>query len=564
MVVTTSDNPNDTNERTPLLHNAQADIDTASEYDEHRKHPMSARQRFRAQAVCYVLGALIYFAHYASISSLFDMVRALACSEAYATSASWSPELCKLPAVEKRTSAMVTSIIASNSLSSSVFVLVFASRVLSRLGRRPTFILSLFSILFFHLAKWLVPVLFAHRPTLCLNLTILIFLLSGLVGSPDSLSTLVGQAVVLDASLPSQKTVVLSRLTACNYIGMALSFVLLRIIPQPPLPANDFDRFPLFLSVVIASIALLVGVAFLPETVHARPITEDQEQPAQPAQATTMLGRLRSSLSAFAILRPTRSETTGQRDWRLARLMAVLILGLQIGLSTNTLVIYLQSRMDFRVRQLNAVLGGIGTLRGIFLFGLVPYLVLHVRRFYAIKGQGQDQGQAESASEQDEVEQDEEQEDETTEGGTPKQRESAHVKTDKAIACTSLVLEAVSWLVIMLGGLAISVPLLLVGLVLFVLSGACLPSVQALAIDVLFSQQTSHTLEEFLSLVNGLSNILGTLGPVVNNVVYDVSIDVGFPEAIFLLSALYSILSLVLVASVRIAGTDETRRRRSA
>ncbi|PWN48113.1 hypothetical protein IE53DRAFT_212270 [Violaceomyces palustris] len=169
------------------------------------------------------------------------------------------------------------------------------------------------------------------------------------------------------------------------------------------------------------------------------------------------------------------------------------------------------------------MLSGLGLTKAAYLFLLLPHLVVWLRKRFTARGARA----AERVSQE------------------------APRKVDRLVAILSLLIDLVAWVIIVVAGRLEHLPLYALGLFVYPLSAANLPSITSLATGML---PRHYEQTQLVGTLTCLANMVGTIGPVLNNQLYKWALEIEVPEAVFLVAAMISLTALILVGSVQPGG----------
>ena len=510
-----------------------------------------------------VTNFLVAAGHYIAISSVMELIRGLSCSEYYFLH---DPRFhqegddldCSLIEIQDRTSTVFSYMLSINSLVSGFSAIWLAPRPLKKLGQTATMVIATIgpaAELFF--LAWL-PNQFSsasppgglRSPTASLYLLIAEAGFFGLVGCPDTLIGIASQAAVLQATPEALRSTWLARLTSCTFLGMLASTLVLQGLNVDTSSNSVADKLPILIGALASTLAVVWSLFTLPQS-RSKPqgpwigdqqaqqssFADDEddhrEQNSVPtsalsAETSTSAPTLRSSLiDLFKPLHLLSPSTHGssRRDWRLTKLIIAGVLCDQIALTTNTQVIYVQSHFELHAQELSLLLGLVGLTKWIYLVFAFPRLAAFVRKLCTSENPT----------------------DETSSGLPTTASALASASADRLLAILSLVMDVLAWAIVILAGRAYNYPAYLVALVLYALSGASVSSITSLA-SVLLPRES--TVDDLVATLSSLSNVMSTVGPVINAAIYRYGLGLGFPELVFGLAAFISVAGAVLVGSV--------------
>lgn len=259
---------------------------------------------------------------------------------------------------------------------------------------------------------------------------------------------------------------------------------------------------------------------------------------ANPRSSTAAIFEsIKETLALFGYLLPYQPSPDAKRDFKLPLILCAVVTTDTISLIWGNLIIFCSTHLRFGPMEVATLLGIIGAGRGLFSILALPLIVKAVRRVVASRmRQELRETFVEEAS---------------TETRVVKREESV-IRTDRLVASASLLCDCFGFIAMGIAashlcanGIYDSVTFLLVA------SGA-LPAIQALCVDFFLAQnrQTDDPLiarDVFVGFISLLMSIMQTVGPLINNAIYQWSIDHSVPYLVFLWTATVSFTTLSFV-----------------
>ncbi|TKY90608.1 hypothetical protein EX895_000606 [Sporisorium graminicola] len=526
-----------------------------------------------------------------SHSYIIELVQTLACAEYYYSPSSDGttfPTLpstddpfvwCSIAPVDKRTSQMGTYMDTFSSLTACVAALVLAKTVLPRVSRRTIGIaLPLLAALFSMLIA-LIPAHYSFdaatppssnlHPTTGLHLLLLLYVVAGLLGVPQVAPLLLSQVMVLDVCRDDEKTSAFAFVYAALTLGMGCASIFLRFVL--PVFGLDFSVLrhtgpfsPFWMVVISHVVTLILAILFLPETkpkasAQSRPrtssvssdddlladtqIAEAQQQSTTPStterrsSTKAVWETTKETLSLFSYLVPYKPSPDAKRDFKLPLMLCAVITCDTITTVWGNLIVFCSTHLRFGPKEVATLLGIVGAGRGLFSAVALPFVVKAVRRIVASKMR---QELRESSVE--EV---------STETRHIKREESV-IRTDKLVASGSLVCDSLGFLAMSIAASHLSANGIYGSATFLLVASGALPAIQALCVDFFLAQNRPTddpvaARDAFVSFVSLLLSIMMTVGPLINNAIYQWSIDHSVSFLVFLWTATLSLITLMFV-----------------
>lgn len=477
----------------------------------------------------FVANFLIAFGHYVAIASIVDLIRGLSCQEHYRAYPSASPDQqldCSLIDIEARTSTIFSYMLSINSLFSCLSALSLAPWLLRRLGRRGTMLIAVLTPALELIVIASIPNRFSpsppsansawleSSPTTSLRMLLAETLVFGIIGCPDALLDIVSAAIVLDNVPVDLRSTWLARLKSTRFLGMLMATITLQALSVDIRSDMVADKRPILIGASISFLAPLWSLLTL--AAQPVPVPHPQQRVAEELMETgegSGLGtRLKQALKPLRLLWPTNATTQPKRDWRLVKLLIAATLCSQISLSTNTALIYLQFRFKLHARDLSLALGLVGCVNWVFLVLIFPRLARLARSTYG---------------------------------------DSA--LADRLLAILSLLLDVLSWVVVIVGGKFYSLSAISVAAFIYVFAAGNASLITSLASLML---PRGVSVDEMMAALTSMANVMSTIGPILNTNVYQLGLNAGFSELVFALTAFVSLVAATLVASTSVAITS--------
>lgn len=361
-------------------------------------------------------------------SFAIELLQTLACAEYYYPSDSTSSpfptlptagdplDLCSVPWVDKRTSQFSTYSSTFNSVTGCVASLVLAKGLLPRYSRRTLMVASMSVSIAFMVLLAILPTHYSFdpavasssstHPTTSQYLVLLLHVVGGLLGAPQTSIILLVQVTVLDVVREDEKTSGLAQSFASITIGMALSSLLLRLVL--PYFAINFSILhhsgpfsPFWMSAGVCGIALLLVILYLPETknIAQRALasrrssvsSEDSLSDGDMPEAASVSKPRRSVLSAalhlfkdsfglFGYLLPYKSHPEAKTDYKLPLMLIAVIFCDTITVIWSNLVVFCSTHLRFGPQEVTTLLGVLGATKGLYTLFALPQIVKTVRR----------------------------------------------------------------------------------------------------------------------------------------------------------------------------------------
>lgn len=552
------------------------------EFSEEAEHEDARRSRTISLLVCL---SVVYYAGVMVLNSFsIEEIKTLSCAEYYYPSTANREDhprplggdpmrLCAVPFVDKRTSEMMSYTDTLSSFTGCIGSLLIAKYVLPKLSRRTAALTSVAISIVYLVALSMVPTHYSLDPTVSSTssmhptnaqyLFVAIFTFANLLGSPQNMFPILMQVMVVDVCKEDEKASSFSKILAGNLIGATVaSFLLLVLFPYFGIHFSILYHTgpcsPFLVAAVLMTLTLILVAWLLPETKPSsashqggpsetaallRDSTDERRDRDQGTvsddnskypSGLSWLRPVIDTMSLFGYLLPYRSSSDGKWDYKLSVMLIALLFGDTLTVAWSNLIVFASSHLDFGPEDVAIFLGALGGSKGLYnLFGL-PLVVKHIRKI--VKGRIRDEILA---------------------GETPviNKRERYVVETDRIVAMVSLAFDVLGWLCMGLAAKQLSVLSIYGSLAVLLFATGAIPSIQALALD-LFQAQNRPTLDPvaerdaFITLFVVFVNVTSTIGPVINNAIYNWSIDHNMNFLLFFTVAGSSLISLLLVASV--------------
>lgn len=332
--------------------------------------------------------------------------------------------------------------------------------------------------------------------------------LSGLMGCGTLLS-IVSNTIILDL-VPSQlRATWLARLTASVSAGMLLSTLILQSLDLETGSDLVINLLPLRIgaTVSVATILLSLTIPRLPLKPSAAPAAlSSQDDPLHPPRhGASFWNGLRGACTPFRLLSSSSN---------LTKMLVASMMTSEIHVATNVYAVYVQSRFNFKAKDLSLLSGSVGLMSWFFLMFLFPPIVACVRKRRL-----------------------------ATPLGLPDS------DSDRILALGSLAMDVISWTLALVAGLWRSVAGMALGLVAFSLSSSASSTIVALATAFL---PVTASNDDLVALLYTCDSVMRTLGPIFTANIYRIGLHLHFPELVFVLTALLSLLTMGLITTVRL------------
>ncbi|SJX60432.1 uncharacterized protein SRS1_11736 [Sporisorium reilianum f. sp. reilianum] len=526
-----------------------------------------------------------------SHSYITELVQTLACAEYYYSPSSDGTTLPTLPStddpfvwcsvapVDKRTSQVGTYLDTFSSLTSCIASLVLAKVVFPRASRRAIgIVLPLLAIIFAAFTALIpthysfdaaVPSTSTLHPTTCINLLLGIYIVAGLLGVPQTAPLLLSQVMVLDVCKEDEKTSAFAYVYSTMTLGMAFWSVISRLVL--PLFGLDFSVLrhtgpfsPFWMVVIGHLITTVLTILFLPETKlkpsarlrsRTSSFSSDNDElmadgrNAEAQQATrsstseprswaaAIWETVKDTLGLFGYLIPYKASPDAKRDHKLPLMLCAAITGDTITMVWGNLIVFCSTHLRFGPKEVATLLGVIGAGRSLFSILALPFIVKAVRRVVASRMR---QELRETSIEQV-----------STETRLVKREESV-VRTDRLIASGSLVWDMMGFIAMSVAAARLSGTGIYASCTFLLAASGALPAIQALCVDFFLAQNRPTddpvaARDAFVSFVSLLLSVMTTVGPLINNALYQWSIDHSVSYLVFLWTASLSFTTLVFV-----------------
>lgn len=473
--------------------------------------------------VVFAINGLATIADYVGSTTIIELMHALSCAEHHGESLSsiQSGHNCHLTQVDERFSNVFAYSISLNSFASCISALVICPLVIKQLGRERSLLAA---AMLNALDSWFVTY-FTGRirlqaqsdgprdgwhpsPTLSIHMLLFDAVLSGLMGCGTLLS-IVSNTIILDW-VPSQlRATWLARLTASVSAGMLLSTLILQSLDLETGSDLVINLLPLRIgaTVSVATILLSLTIPRLPLNPSAAPAAlSSLDDPLHPPRhGASFWIELRGACTPFRLLSSSSN---------LTKMLVASMMTSEIHVATNVYAVYVQSRFNFKAKDLSFLSGSVGLMSWFFLMFLFPTIVAWVR----------------------------------------KRRLAAPLSlpdsdSDRILALGSLAMDVISWTLALVAGLWRSVAGMALGLVAFSLSSGASSTIVALATAFLPATASN---DDLVALLYTCDSVMRTLGPILNANIYRIGLHLHFPELVFVFTALLSLLTMGLISTVRL------------
>lgn len=538
-----------------LHHDAQNDVRS---FASHNESPTDLRQRAKTALMSlFAVYWVVVFARSIGTTSKVGLVHSLACAEHYGLQPSSSSVLvdCRLADVDARTSSVLAYIVSVSNLASCFFALVLSPPLIKRLGYRGyvtlgTVLLTLhlyFPVLVAGHTReiprpWFLPN-WQITPKAGLRMMVAESLISGALGCPDMLFEIASRAIVIDSVPPSSRSTWLARLSANKLIGSVGAALLLQTLPLDTHSDLLIDALPLKLgaAISISSILACFKIPSLAEKVFTSPTLPDAATDEAVADALTSAPENTGSLSKLRrgfinalhplrlLARPIQNPATRKSDWSLSRVITAYMLTNQIGIATNTLLVYCPSRFELHAKELSLMLGWLNGFGTFWLALAFPLLAKRSRQYF-------------EPTRPLRLDEDDGPVNEQVVTGGP-------AAAERVLSVGALLLDAAGWLVLAAAGAAGNFPLFCLGLAFYSMSCPSESTIASLA-SMLVPEGTET--EDLSAALSFLNSVMCTICPVMTSWIYGAGLHAHIPELVFIFTAAISTVAGVLVSSTRI------------